>query len=105
MVTTEFKYTLPVVLGIMSNRQKIQEAVYYSGGVAQVDMLIDLDSIIEQAKLTEKQMLVTKLYYFEQCTQEEVAKVMNISQQAVLDHLQKIKFKIGKVVERWNKYD
>ena len=38
-------------------------------------------------------------------TAEEVSKVLNVSQQAVLDHIKKVKQKINKVLERWKTCD
>lgn len=97
-------YTLEFVLGAMANRKKIEESLYYSG-VEQLEIIIDIDFMLEEAYLTEKQAQVVDLYFFNQYTQEEVSRKLEISQQAVLDHIKKSKNKIEKVLERWRGLD
>ena len=104
MNTTDIPYTSKSMITAMSNRQKVQEGLYYSG-LDHIELIMDIDLMIKEAKLTDKQLKVVELYFFKQFTQEEVSRVMNISQQAVLDHLKKVKFKIGKVLERWKSVD
>ena len=97
-------YTNEFMLGAMTNRGKIRESLYFSG-VEQLEILLDMDLMIEEANLTEKQAQVVDLYYFNQYTKEEVSQRLGISQQAVLDHLKKVKNKIEKVLERWRGLD
>lgn len=101
----EIPYSLTYMTGSMSNRFKIEESCFYSGGIDQVDLLLDIDMMLAEAQLTEKQLQVIQLYYFNQFTQEEVSKKMGISQQAVLDHLKKAKTKLVKVLTVWREKD
>ena len=101
----DMPYTSAYIMGSLSNRLKIQESCYYTGVIDQVDLILDMDRLLEEANLTEKQLQVIQLYYFNQYTQDEVSKKMGISQQAVLDHLKKVKVKISKVVEVWRVKD
>ena len=101
---SEIPYTLDFILGSMSNKARIEESLLFSG-VDQLELLIDIEMLLEEAMLTEKQLQVVELYYFKQYTQEEVSKVLGISQQGVLDHLKKVKQKIEKVLKRWEKLD
>lgn len=101
---TDISYTQNFMLGSMSNKEKLQEGLYYSG-LNQLEVLMDMELMLEEAKLTEKQSQVVRLYYFKQYTQEEVSQVMGITQQAVLDHIKKVKLKIKKVLERWANKD
>lgn len=104
MSNIDLSYTTGTMVGAMTNKKKIEESLYYSG-VDKLDLLIDIDLLLEEAKLTERQKEVVKLYFFLQYTQEEVSKVLGISQQAVLDHIKKIKNKIQKVTELWREKD
>lgn len=97
-------YTLEFMVGAMSNKMKIEESLYYSG-VDKLDLIIDMELMLQEAKLTGKQAKVVELYFFNQYTQEEVSKKLGISQQAVLDHLNKVKQKINKVLKGWEKKD
>lgn len=92
------------MVGSMTNRKKIEESLYYSG-VDKLDLLIDIDLMLKEANLTARQKQVVELYFFNQYTQEEVSEVLHISQQAVLDHIKKIKIKIQKVIEVWGQKD
>lgn len=103
-VKLDLPYTLNFILGTMSNKAKLEEATYL-GSTESVDLLLDLDMLTEEAKLTKKQSEVVGLYYYEQYTQGEVAEKLGISQQAVLDHLNKAKKRIEKVIERWGNLD
>lgn len=97
-------YTSGFMLGSMSNRRKIEESLFYSG-VDKLDLLIDIDLLLKEAKLTKRQKEVVDLYFFNQYTQEEVAEVLEISQQAVLDHIKKVKIKVQKVIHIWRGKD
>lgn len=104
MSNTDLSYTTGLMVGAMTNKKKIEESLYYSG-VDKLDLLIDIDLLLVEAKLTERQKEVVVLYFFNQYTQEEVSKVLGISQQAVLDHIKKIKNKIQKVIDLWREKD
>lgn len=97
-------YTAPFMLGVLGNQDKIKEGAY-SGEMGQIDLLIDLEFLIKEARLTSKQLEVLTLYFIKQYTQEETSVKMGITQQAVLDHTKKIKAKFQKVVERWRVLD
>lgn len=104
MSNIDLSYTTGFMVGAMTNKKKIEESLYYSG-VDKLDLLIDIDLLLVEAKLTERQKEVVVLYFFLQYTQEEVSKVLGISQQAVLDHIKKIKNKIQKVIDLWREKD
>ena len=104
MSNIDLSYTTGFMVGAMTNKKKIEESLYYSG-VDKLDLLIDIDLLLAEAKLTERQKEVVVLYFFLQYTQEEVSQVLGISQQAVLDHIKKIKNKIQKVTELWREKD
>lgn len=104
MVNLDMSYTLPFMLGVMTNRERIQEPIYLNLEDS-IDLLIDVDLMIERAKLTKKQKEVVELYYFGQMTQEEVAEQLGITQQAVLDHINKIKERLNTVLKKWEELD
>ena len=101
---TNIPYTLEFMVGAMSNKRKIEESLYFSG-VEQLELLLDIELMLEEARLTDKQAQVVELYFFNQYTQEEVSKKLGISQQAVLDHIKKVKQKIKKVLKGWEDKD
>ncbi len=103
-ISLDLPYTLNFMLGAMTNRAKL-EADVYDSGIESANLIMDIDALIQESKLTKKQAEVVRLYYYKQMTQEEVSNVLGISQQAVLDHLNKIKDKLTKVIERWEKLD
>lgn len=98
-------YTSEFIIGSLSNKAKIEEGLLYAGGIDQLNLLIDLELLLEEANLTERQMQVVDLYYCKQYTQEEVSRRLGVSQQAVLDHIKKIKSKIQKVINIWGAKD
>ena len=104
MSNIDLSYTTGLMVRAMTNKKKIEESLYYSG-VDKLDLLIDIDLLLAEAKLTERQKEVVELYFFLQYTQEEVSEVLGISQQAVLDHIKKIKNKIQKVIDLWGEKD
>ncbi len=103
-IKLDLPYTKNFMLGAMTNRAKLQESTYF-GLIDSADLLMDVDLMLKEANLTAKQSEVVELYFFNQLTQEEVAKHLNISQQAVLDHINKAKDRVTKVIERWGRLD
>ena len=97
-------YSERYMLGAMLNRGKIKQSLF-AGNLNNIDLIIDIDLLLMEANLTDKQMYIIELYYFNQMTQQEISRELKISQQAVLDHMNKIKKKIHKVLERWRKLD
>lgn len=93
------------MISAMTNKQKIQEGIYYSGAINHMDLLMDIELLFKASKLTERQIQVCRLYYYDQLTQEEVSKKLGISQQAVLDHLVKVKKKLKNGIELWGEKD
>ena len=100
----EIPYTKGFMLGSMTNKLKIEESLLFSG-IDNLEILLDIELMLQEARLTEKQVQVVDLYFFNQHTQEEVSKVLGISQQAVLDHIKKVKIKIEKVLKGWELKD
>lgn len=104
-INANVPYTSGFIIGSLTNKAKIEESLLFTGGVDQVDLLIDLERLLEEASLTDKQRVVVDLYFFKQYTQEEVSEKLGVSQQAILDHIKKVKLKINKVLERWESCD
>lgn len=101
----DIPYTQTYIVGAMTNRYKIIESCYYSGSIDSMDLIMDIDLLLKKAQLTEKQMEVVKLHYFEQYSQGETAKKLGITQQAVDSHVSNIKRKINKVLKDWKEED
>ncbi|WP_300857220.1 sigma factor-like helix-turn-helix DNA-binding protein [uncultured Clostridium sp.] len=103
-MSNNIEYTTNFMLGALSNKLKIKESLYYKG-FNNIDLLIDLDLLINQSNFTKRQLEVLTLYFIHQNTQEEVSAILGISQQAVLDHIKKIKIKIQKTLDEWGEKD
>lgn len=89
------------VLSILSNHRKISIEAYALGNPEKVEILIDLDLLLTEANLTERQRQIVELYYIEQRTQEQTAEALGISQQRVQELLPVIKGRIKAVARKW----
>lgn len=89
------------VLSIISNHRKISIEAYAVGDPEKVEILIDIDLLLREANLTDRQRQIVELYFIEQRTQEQTAEVLGISQQAVGDQLPIIKRRIKEVARKW----
>lgn len=58
----------------------------FNGDYAASDILIDLDTAIDRAGLTERQRQALRLVYFDDLTQEEAGKRMGLAKDSV-NHL------------------
>lgn len=93
------------LMKMLSESKKLSVEAYVSGSIAHVEMLIDIDLMLKEANLTDRQMEVVKYHYFEQLTQDETAELLGVKQQTVLDHIKSIKRKISKVALKWGEAD
>lgn len=93
------------MMKMLSESKKLSVEAYVSGSIAHVEMLIDIDLMLKEANLTDRQMEVVKYHYFEQLTQDETAELLGVKQQTVLDHIKSIKRKINKVALKWGEAD
>lgn len=89
------------ILYLLANKRKLQIDAYVKGSYGAVELLIDLDSVLSEANLTERQQEIVDLYYFKNWTQSEIANHYNISQQAVVASLNWVKSKINTVLTDW----
>lgn len=99
------KYALNDSAGVRSllrDRYRIAER-RFRGDTAASDILIDLNSAIESAGLTDRQAeALAYVYGYWQLTQAEAAKVMGITQQAVGQALDSAVERISTVFKRWS---
>lgn len=93
-------YTIENITATLSNIFKIRESAYWEA-VENINIIIDIELLLKEAHLTIRQYEIIELYYLQQYTQEEISEQLNISQQAVLDHLNRIKGKIKKILLKW----
>lgn len=94
-------YTVEDIILILSNYNRLLVGVYTNGCIDQLELLLDLERVIMLANLTDRQREIIDLYYLEELTQLETAGRLGLTQQAVTDHIQKIKKKIGRVLDSW----
>lgn len=98
-------YSVPFMISIIQNRYKIGESRFFKADLSASDMLIDLDSVIDKANLTDKQKYIMEHYWIRGFTQEEVAKTMGITQQMCEKHSRAIKKKIKKILQDMGEID
>lgn len=65
------------------------------------DIVMDAETIIQKANLTERQRLVIKLYHEDDLTLATIGEMLGITHQAVKDCLNQASKKINKVLEGW----
>lgn len=94
-------YTVPFIVAVVQSVDKLQTQRFYKNDLAISDILLDLDLLMEQAALTEKQQYILTKYWIEGYTQEQVANMLNITQQMVEKHTKAVKKKFQKVLESW----
>ncbi|PFF33216.1 hypothetical protein CN335_21370 [Bacillus thuringiensis] len=73
----------------------------FNGDYAASDILIDLETAISNADLTDRQRQVLRLVYFEDMKQTQVAVEMGISAPTVNLYKRLLAQKIAAVFERW----
>lgn len=73
----------------------------YVGDVGAIDTLLDFDTAIKHAKLTERQAEAIRLKYDVGLTQKEVARVMGVGQDVVSRHIGKAVAAIDEIYEAW----
>lgn len=92
------KYTVPFIVSLIQNKDKIGESRFYKADLSACDILIDLDTILEKANLTAKQQYILENCWIKGYTQDEVAKKLGITQQMCVKHCNAIKKKIERVL-------
>jgi RNA polymerase sigma factor (sigma-70 family) len=65
------------------------------------DELLDLDTAIQKAVLTDKQREIIRLYYGTHAEQSEISSVLGISQPMVHKHAKSAIRKIANIYEQW----
>lgn len=101
----EMKYTLDTAEGVeklLEDTHKIRSRALERGDMAAIDLLVDLESAIEIAPLTDKQRRAITLYYENDLSQEETAKRMGCDTSTVSRHRKAALKHITKVYKDWN---
>lgn len=73
----------------------------YVGDTSASDVLIDLQTAIDRAGLTDRQREVLRLIYVKDLTQETAGERLGIGQQRVARHIETATVKIALVYESW----
>ncbi|QUW39298.1 sigma-70 family RNA polymerase sigma factor [Bacillus cereus] len=73
----------------------------FNGDYAACDILIDLETAISQADLTDRQRQVLQLVYFEDMKQRDVAISLSITAPTVNLYKRLLAQKVSAVFERW----
>lgn len=76
----------------------------YAGDNAASDILIDLQTAIECAGLTDRQRQAMRLVYVEDLTQTDAGERMGVSKQTVNRLINVASAKVAQVYEKWARY-
>jgi len=76
------------VSAFLNDYHKISEARFYANDLSISDMLLDFDFAIKRC-LTERQLQVIKLSFFQDLRQVDVASELKLTQQTVQEHITK----------------
>jgi len=74
---------------------------YEAGDYAACDILIDLETAIEKAGLTNRQRQVLRLIYEEDLTQSEAAERLMVTQEAIAKYAKATIKRITAVYRKW----
>lgn len=102
----EVKYALNDAAGVkalLRDRHRISSA-RFSGDYSACDILIDLNSAIYNAGLTERQTEAVAWVYGADITQAKAAEIMAVTREAVTQFISEAATKIAAVYKRWE-YD
>lgn len=100
----EAKYILNTAKGIeklLEDAYGLQSIAYMRSDFSAIDILLDLATAIEIAKLTDKQKVVLELIYVKGFTQEETAKMVGVSGRTVSFHKQGALEKLASIFATW----
>lgn len=101
-MSKEINYTDKVVFSAFKNIPSIEEQVFYTSNFYVIDMLVDMEILLEKAKLTDYQKELFSLYYIEGYTLQEIAdKYGHYNHNTPRDAIKRVKKKINKVLESW----
>ena len=94
----------PTAKAILSNLHTLKERRYV-GDLDASDTLIDLQTAISNAKLTERQLEALHLVYGKDLTQAKVGERMGVKQDAISKLTERAERKIDVTYEKWDKKD
>ncbi|MFB5568647.1 sigma factor-like helix-turn-helix DNA-binding protein [Bacillus cereus] len=100
----EVKYTLDTTEGVeklLEDTHKIRSRALDRGDMAAIDLLVDLESAIELAPLTDKQRRVVELYYKNDLSQKATAALMDCDTSTVSRHRKAALKHITNVYKQW----
>ncbi|WP_304427762.1 hypothetical protein [Romboutsia ilealis] len=99
---SEIKYTEKVVYSTLKNRPSIEAKIPYSATLDGINTLIDMDLLLEQAKLTDYQAVIFDLYYRQGYQMHEIAKMLGVKHHTNISMaISNAKRKIKRILIKW----
>jgi len=77
----------------------------YVGDLGASDALLDFETAVRNAKLTERQKEALALVYVEDLTQEKAGKRMGVAQHSIAKLLQRSESRIDVTYNKWSKLE
>lgn len=102
----DIKYTERVVYSTLKSRPQIEEQLYYSSNMDALDVLMDMDNLIKQAKLTPYQSVIFDLYFRQGYQMHEIAQMVGVKHHTNISMaIKNAKKKIKKILVKWGEVD
>lgn len=100
-IEQEYALDNPKSIDLLLRHLPYMQERRYNGDYAASDVLMDMETAISQADLTDRQRQVLRLVYFEDMKQRDVAISLGITAPSVNLYKRLLEQKIAAVFERW----
>ncbi|ARO60166.1 Uncharacterized protein B5E38_2641 [Bacillus cereus] len=100
-IEQEYALDNPKSIDILLRHLPYMQERRFNGDYAASDVLMDMETAISQADLTDRQRQVLRLVYFEDMKQRDVAILLGITAPTVNLYKRLLAQKVAAVFERW----
>ncbi|MDA1545842.1 sigma factor-like helix-turn-helix DNA-binding protein [Bacillus cereus group sp. TH253LC] len=100
-IEQEYALDNPKSIDLLLRHLPYMQERRFNGDYAASDVLMDMETAISNADLTNRQRQVLRLLYFEDMKQTQIAGLLGIKQQTVDLYKRLLAKKIAAVFERW----
>ena len=95
-------YNIRDIIRAFANRERYQEIASRTGDLSFINICLDLDEILELAKLTDMEHALLDLRYCEGLTLKEIGDKFGFSHQTAKNHIYVALNKIQKILNEWS---
>lgn len=94
-------YSVNGIIELIKNYYNLKEVRLYKGDSFASDLIMDIDLLLDNCNLSDRQFVVVEKCWKEGWKQDEVANLLGVSQQMVDKHTRSVKKKIEKILREW----